>query len=478
MKSINLLQSKYFGLSFADSMEPSSDQADLPSFDSFRFIDFEVFKKLKEFPRYPTKDVTCSFGSIARDESLIVFVSHGWLRGCSGTAGWDGTPHPDTASADKFKLCVQGILVLKEKYASRVKHCYIWLDYSCLNQIDRSSIPRELKRFDQIMGCCDIVLTPIIGLVDQNFQEEHEFQKIQSPLWNGGPQAYLNRAWCRVEMMYAAHVPPLKSSGSSPRHELFDGKLSQSCKINLRPHFLVSYQYEAELSLFKTATVWRLCPLEGETFGQYNPLQGNLTEQSDEKTIKDLIDALYNKFQIGYNGDVDRYNRPHGWGIQVDRRGGRYEGEFKNGAREGKGKEITRNGEEYDGDWVDDRKHGFGIGIDANGHEFAGEFKKGVRSGEFKERFARGVGDIEGVYEDGELNGVVKVSYDGFSTEMEIDKEVGLKCSCENMWMMVYSFRWTNFSIGRCLAPYLVICCCGWIVGIVLLALYFTHNWN
>ena len=39
----------------------------------------------------------------------------------------------------------------------------------------------------------------------------------------------------------------------------------------------------------------------------------------------------------------------------------KYEGDFANGKREGKGKYITKDGEYYIGEWLNDLKHGKGI---------------------------------------------------------------------------------------------------------------------
>ncbi len=47
-----------------------------------RVIDFEDFKSFGSFPRYPDqKHLVTTLNDINRDESLVVFVSHCWLRG-------------------------------------------------------------------------------------------------------------------------------------------------------------------------------------------------------------------------------------------------------------------------------------------------------------------------------------------------------------------------------------------------------------
>ena len=47
-----------------------------------RFINFQLFKSFGTFPRYPEEeDLTCDLEQIKRDEALIIFISHTWLRG-------------------------------------------------------------------------------------------------------------------------------------------------------------------------------------------------------------------------------------------------------------------------------------------------------------------------------------------------------------------------------------------------------------
>ena len=87
---------------------------DLHQFDGdlppIRLIDFSKFCYHGGFPRYPdNKDIVTSLDRIDRDKSLIVFISHCWLRGYPAAEGWDGRPHPDDAYGSKYKLCVTGI---------------------------------------------------------------------------------------------------------------------------------------------------------------------------------------------------------------------------------------------------------------------------------------------------------------------------------------------------------------------------------
>jgi hypothetical protein len=61
---------------------------------SIKLIDFEDFCQLTSFPRYPeNKNLVVDIEKIdhkLRDDSLIIFISHCWLRGWKGAEGWDG----------------------------------------------------------------------------------------------------------------------------------------------------------------------------------------------------------------------------------------------------------------------------------------------------------------------------------------------------------------------------------------------------
>jgi hypothetical protein len=56
-----------------------------------KLIDFEYFCSLDSYPRYrENKNMLVDFENIDRNDSLIIFISHRWLRGCSDAEGWDG----------------------------------------------------------------------------------------------------------------------------------------------------------------------------------------------------------------------------------------------------------------------------------------------------------------------------------------------------------------------------------------------------
>lgn len=104
-------------------------------------IPFSAFKKNGSFPRNPECAAQCVDASkVDRDTSVVVFISHVWQRSFHGCEGWDGRPHPDNADKRAYKLCVAGINKLFKQLAPGMTQCYIWMDYSCLNQGEAQSV--------------------------------------------------------------------------------------------------------------------------------------------------------------------------------------------------------------------------------------------------------------------------------------------------------------------------------------------------
>ena len=46
---------------------------------------------------------------INRKESLLVYISHTWLRIGKQCPGWAGFLHPDNDFGEKYKLCVEAV---------------------------------------------------------------------------------------------------------------------------------------------------------------------------------------------------------------------------------------------------------------------------------------------------------------------------------------------------------------------------------
>ena len=288
---------------------------DLPP---IRYINLKDLRKLTSFPRYPENaDICVNENNVNRSNSLLIFISHCWLRGWSGAQGWDGRPHPDNAKHEKFELIIKAIDDYLIKQAPGMKDVYVWIDYGCINQ--NADPAGELKQLDKIVQSCDIVLTIVVDRYDNEWKSWNLpattsgiFKDYKALAWNDGDYAYLNRCWCRVEMMYAANVP--LSADTLDRSKHFTAGLLQAVKDNRRPHYLYGtydkMKYRAPIAL---------PPLRNTFFEEFNPLKGSITKESDRAKIKELIDLLQpyidtNKVTEGYVGERNVAGQMHGHG--------------------------------------------------------------------------------------------------------------------------------------------------------------------
>jgi len=83
-----------------------------------------------------------------------------------------------------------------------------------------------------------------------------------------------------------------------------------------------------------------------------------------------------------------------------------YEGEWRNGVKHGKGKEIADQGRMiYDGFWKDNAKDGYGCQIFSNGNVYKGEWQLGKMHGKGILELNSG-GTLEGERVQGNLEAV------------------------------------------------------------------------
>eukprot|EP01041_Mallomonas_annulata_P003568 gene3568-7095_t len=352
-------------------------------------ISFDDFIACGAFPRNPDlKNLCKDYSCVDRNHSMIIFISHSWLRGYNGAEGWDGRPHPDTAAADKFNLTVEGIAKIMNVMAPGMKQCYIWMDFMCTNQDGDPA--KELKQFDQIIKNTDCIFTPIY---DKNADQwrlpatiSNCYTDYQSPGWNDNTNGYINRAWCRLEVQYAATIPTFNDS---TRIDKFALGLKQHLLVRRRPHFLYGSreQFDDSLPLLLPQLI------DVDTHNM-EPLQGHVTYDSDRNTIQDLQLQLqkYIKpvseaktgtgpYREGYTGKIDNHGEMQGIGIYVLANGDIYEGEWMDGYKHGKGRYTYANGDIYDGDWKKGLMHGQGLYIYSSGDIYQGEFRHDKKHG-------------------------------------------------------------------------------------------------
>ena len=318
-----------------------------------RLIPFDVFRTLGQMPRCPeNEDLLVHYDDTDREESFYIFFSHCWLRGWSGAAGWDGRPHPDSSGHDKYKLMVAAVEKIMNTLTTMTT-CYVWLDFGCINQ-DAAACD-ELKMLDKIVGVCDLILTNVYDTQDWALPHivHNWFDEYKSPAWNGNDYAYLNRGWCRVEMLYAANIPLEKDSAA--RMTKFKAGLLSSMQAGRRPHLLYGTR-EHKLVGYNPI---QLPPLQNSWFDNYNPVKGKLTKESDREKIQQLVTDIepYMKRVVeGYDGERNAAGQMHGRGVCRFASGAVYEGDYKDDKRHGRrhGRGVYRYADgsiRHDGQW-------------------------------------------------------------------------------------------------------------------------------
>ena len=185
---------------------------------NIRFVELSTLKKLGRWPRYPDDDaLTTDLSLISLNRSLVVYISH-----CSAVEDSSKDPPsndeecaekyiPDNKSNDKYTLCVKGVDCLRRVFAHKMDYCYVWFDYSCLDQNQSDPVVDFEKHANEIISSCDCVFTPIVDYDDRSalpppvtrtseditaFREHYG-----ADAWRGeSKKSYLSRAWCRLEM--------------------------------------------------------------------------------------------------------------------------------------------------------------------------------------------------------------------------------------------------------------------------------------
>ena len=410
-----------------------------------RFIPFETFKNFGTFPRYPEEKELCvQLELISRDKAFIVFISHCWLRGWPGAEGWDGRPHPDAVGNEKYNLCVAGIERALKSLAPGMEECFVWLDFSCIDQ--NGNPAGELKQLDKIVQASDCIFTPIYDteIWDLPRVVKDMYSEYKSKLWNDGPHSYLKRGWCRVEMLYAAIIPLFfdESSSITASSEEKDAEATRKAKLKARnskfaaclqfhssngrrPHLL----YGSNEHRRKNEPI-ALPPLQFSYFSKYNPLEGTLSVESDREHIKKLLEDLEpykRELKEGYKGQTNAKGEYHGKGVYRFDSGDVYEGQWENGLKHGRGRYRYASGAVYDGEFRANKMNGHGTYTFASGVFYDGDFKDGKKCGQGSYHYSSGdvyTGSWRGDRKNGQ--GVYRYSSgDVYSGEFKEDLKSG-----------------------------------------------------
>lgn len=215
------------------------------------FLDYKYFKTAGSFPRFnPANAALLTTDQFNHSKVFIIFISHAWLCSGSGStqrcgaaqldqsADYDDRydeggesggefPYPDTVENTKWQLCVDGIERLRHNHTKGgMDECFVWVDYSCLDQ-DLNPV-LEIEELDEIMACCDCLITPIIAEEeeeDQDHPEEDQQQQEEEAILHSSQTAAPRRRRKgrrkgrrkeRVDHPHLSADKPASASQSSP----------------------------------------------------------------------------------------------------------------------------------------------------------------------------------------------------------------------------------------------------------------------
>jgi len=406
---------------------------------SIYMVNYNNMKRYSCFPRYPNDaDICTNINDINRETSLLIYISHNWYSNL----------HPDNTANEKFHLMLTAIEQIKQLFAKHMSEVYVWVDFSCINQDTNPA--KELKQLDRIVQFCDLMLTPLLdncGDWELLITEKGWFNDYKSIIWKDGDRAYVNRAWCRLEMLYCLHIP-LKDDINKRIYKC-QSALAHAMLANRRPHFIYGTKEKEEnrppicLSILDV---------------DVDPLKGTYTIEQDStivsKLLNDLQPYINEKSYLvksGYIGDKNDKGLRHGNGKYIYNDGAvfsgefrddmRYNGtlvtasgecfvgEFRNEQKNGVGKCTFTDGSLYEGEFENDKKHGHGTLTLLNGDKFVGNFNNGVRCGEGT-AFSNGVITYTGTWKSNLKDGRGKFTWpDGkrsYEGEWKLDKMDGV----------------------------------------------------
>ena len=370
---------------------------------AIRFIDFDRLKSHGSLPRCPDQlDLCSTIDEVKknRDNSLVVFISHRWLRSDSNL--------PDDDAGNKYKLIIEGLDKVKHNLCPNVKTMYIWCDFSCIDQ-DGNKMG-ELMLLDKIVQICDIMFTPIVDEV----WSSHTYNIGSGWLWTFPADwwcdkkiGYRNRGWCRLEMYLAANEPLLESSPQ--RIDLFQAGLRSFTEFRrVRAHILYG-TYHSKNRMAPSI----LPPFQNDLYDRLNPLAESafITKEEDRQYIKALMDRNPRRVVVQeYHGEKNPQGQRHGQGKMTWADGTIYVGSWKNDLKHGQGNCAFANGDVYEGDWVEDMKSGQGCFHFSSGNTYEGGYKEDKRHGHGKLTFAGG-NVYEGDWEENKMHGHGRYSY-------------------------------------------------------------------
>lgn len=406
-------------------------------------LDFEVLKTVGKIPRSDeARRINGLLVRLAdlpdRTNTLIVFVSHRWLRSRAG--------YSDSSNNAKYERIIVGTEILKRQFhaveptmtSPAPKRILLWIDWACIDQDDHKRKTLGVASLPAYVERSDALLTPIPS--DRNAfeskrsariwasQSSELLETVTSAMYSldramlirhAHARELFSRGWIRLEEFLGSHVPlPAESFG------WFQKKHIQHRRD--RPHFFCTPELLPENFLL-------LLPrLVKSTLRALDPINAVFHDETDRSAIIEIMTRLkqIDDDNFGYTGPLDHEGRGHGSGIETYGNGTTFRGLFAHGkpvsgvieyptgdryegavgirdslpVPNGSGEYSFADGDKYVGMFLDGVIQGKGTMYYSWGNVSCGTWANDAENGVCKERFPDG-SVFEGEYTDGHKHG-------------------------------------------------------------------------
>jgi len=252
---------------------------------------------------------------------------------------------------------------------------YIWIDYFGINQDEHELNIKEMgiESLPSYIESSDVLFTPLLddgGPADQPNNSPLQNYYTIPPWWISlkcvadDPNEYFGRTWCRTEMYLGTNVN-LPEPGFGYFKTLSIDRVG-------RPHFLSVSDNVLNI----------LPPLSMSWFERFDPLKGAVHVEDDKYIIKRIMKKAPHRTASDLVDTVPLiHGKKCGRGQYTYKNGDRYDGDWVDDKRHGHGVYYVANGDRYDGDFVDGKYHGHGVYYFANGDRYDGDYVDGKRRG-------------------------------------------------------------------------------------------------
>ena len=261
-------------------------------------IHLDALRSCDQFPCYGSRsEIVTSLPSLNLEQSFIVYISHCWIR----PANTNALAHPDTSSHEKFKLTIDGLNRISTHLLKRDVELYVYIDYCC-TEISSSSSSEDdntekvANEFIDRIKFCDCLFTPITDSAMLPYGSNDIYADYDCKSWNDAYTGYINRAWCRLEILVSKSMVlnPARDSLEITKHAL-----KSAVRNSQRPHFVFGYRESFANSLpVLTQPTDRPKDSTKGFVDKYNPLDGSVSRTED----KNIISLVLHKLVLLKNG--------------------------------------------------------------------------------------------------------------------------------------------------------------------------------